>query len=139
MEAPGCADPGAVAGGPSLPTSNGAGQLYRAGAPLDGRGCWTPSRRAWRCPLELLSVWHEHGGSCSGWATFRLDCLAAPPSARTSVSSAPSTADRRRRLLCAGVGKSDMGGIERDEKAPRLGSRTVVVQQLQTKDRCTCC
>ena len=32
-----------------------------------------------------------------------------------------------------------MGGIERDEKAPRLGSRTVVVQQLQTKDRCTCC
>ena len=38
MEAPGCADPGAVAGGPSLPTSNGAGQLYRAGAPLDGRG-----------------------------------------------------------------------------------------------------
>ena len=72
MGAPGCVDPGAVAGGPSLPASDEGGQLYRAGAPLDGRGCWTPSRRAWRCPLELRTVWHEHGatapaGPHSGW------------------------------------------------------------------------
>jgi|GEM_PF-5805929 len=31
-----------------------------------------------------------------------------------------------------------MGGIERDEKNPALGTRTVVLQQFQTEDRCTC-